>query len=162
DLVLSYTGGRSVEELRRQLGAKSVVPLYGSVDPDLHKPVYPTPSYSGVLGYLGTYAADRQDALRALFTEPARRLPHDRFLLAGSMFDGSFPWQPNIYYINHLPPADHPAFYCSTRLTLNVTRRPMAEMGYCPSARLFEATACGSAVLTDYWDGLEEFFTPGS
>lgn len=37
----------------------------------------------------------------------------------------------------------------------------MAEMGYCPSGRLFEAAACGSAILSDWWQGLDQFFTPG-
>jgi spore maturation protein CgeB len=63
--------------------------------------------------------------------------------------------------VSHVPPASHPAFYCSTKLTLNVTRRAMAEMGYCPSGRLFEAAACGAPVLSDYWEGLEQFFAPG-
>ena len=79
-----------------------------------------------------------------------------------SMYDQGFPWQQNIFFVGHLPPADHPAFYCSTRLTLNVTRRAMAETGYCPSGRLFEAAACGAAMLSDYWEGLEQFFEPGS
>ena len=38
----------------------------------------------------------------------------------------------------------------------------MADMGYCPSGRLFEAAACGAAVLSDIWPGLEEFFQPGT
>ena len=38
----------------------------------------------------------------------------------------------------------------------------MAQMGWCPSGRLFEAAACGVAVLSDDWEGLEHFFTPGS
>jgi spore maturation protein CgeB len=38
----------------------------------------------------------------------------------------------------------------------------MAEMGYCPSGRLFEAAACGAAVLSDSWDGLDQFFEPQS
>jgi len=38
----------------------------------------------------------------------------------------------------------------------------MAETGFCPSGRLFEATACGAPVLSDYWPGLEQFFQPGS
>jgi spore maturation protein CgeB len=46
-------------------------------------------------------------------------------------------------------------------MTLNVTRRAMAEMGYCPSGRLFEAAACGTALISDSWDGLSAFFTPG-
>ncbi len=118
--------------------------------------------YRAALGHLGTYAADRDAALRELFVEPARRLPDERFIIAGSMYDGSFPWQPNIFLISHLAPADHPAFYCSTRLTLNVTRGAMAEMGYCPSGRLFEAAACGAPVLSDDWEGMEQFFEPGS
>ena len=37
----------------------------------------------------------------------------------------------------------------------------MASMGYCPSGRLFEAAACGTAVLSDTWEGLDRFFEPG-
>jgi spore maturation protein CgeB len=37
----------------------------------------------------------------------------------------------------------------------------MAAMGFCPSGRLFEAAACGTPVLSDSWEGLERFFTPG-
>lgn len=162
DLVLSYTGGRSLHGLRSRLGARRVAPLYGSVDPEVHKPAPPDERYRAALGYLGTYAADREEALRALFVEPARRSPQRKFILAGSMYDSSFPWQPNIFFVSHLPPADHPAFYCSTQLTLNVTRRSMAETGYCPSGRLFEAAACGAPVLSDYWEGMEQFFQPGS
>jgi len=162
DLVLSYTGGRALDELSRVLGARRRAPLYGSVDPEVHKPVPADDRYRALLGYLGTYSPDREESLRALFAEPARRLPQDRFLLAGPMYDGSFPWQPNIYLISHLMPAEHPAFYCSSRLTLNVTRGAMARMGMCPSGRLFEAAACGAPLLSDWWEGLDTFFEPGS
>jgi spore maturation protein CgeB len=37
----------------------------------------------------------------------------------------------------------------------------MAMTGYCPSGRLFEAAACGAAIVSDYWSGLEQFFEPG-
>ena len=46
-------------------------------------------------------------------------------------------------------------------MTLNVTRAAMARMGFCPSGRLFEAAACGTPILSDAWDGLEQFFIPG-
>ena len=45
--------------------------------------------------------------------------------------------------------------------TLNVTRAPMLELGYCTSGRLFEAAACGAPVVSDAWEGLDTFFTPG-
>ena len=34
-------------------------------------------------------------------------------------------------------------------------------MGWCPSGRLFEAAACGAPIVSDTWDGLDRFFTPG-
>jgi spore maturation protein CgeB len=86
DLVLSYTGGRALLELRTCLGAKRVFPLYGSVDPDVHHPVPVMEDYRADLSYLGTYAEDRQAALQALFIEPAKRLPERRFLIGGSLY----------------------------------------------------------------------------
>lgn len=161
DLVLSYTGGQALDELKARLGAGRVAPLYGSVDPDVHRPADPVPAFAADLSYLGTYAADRQDALARLFLEPARRLPDRRFVIGGAQYPTDFPWGSNIFFVRHLPPADHPAFFASSPLTLNVTRAAMAAMGYCPSGRLFEAAACGTAVLSDRWEGLAEFFEPG-
>jgi spore maturation protein CgeB len=161
DLVLSFTGGAALAQLRTTLGARRVAPLYGHVDPEVHRPVAPLEGAMADLSYLGTYAADRQAAVEALLLEPARRLPERRFLIGGAQYPHDFPWTPNHFFMQHLPPAQHPAFYCSSRLTLNVTRRAMAEMGYCPSGRLFEAAACGVPILTDTWAGLDEFFAPG-
>ncbi|HEX8166998.1 MAG TPA: glycosyltransferase [Beijerinckiaceae bacterium] len=161
DLVLSYTGGAALDRLRRTLGARRVAPLYGHVDPQVHRPVARRPDFAADLSYLGTYAADRQAALEELFIEPARLLPLQRFLIGGAQYPQDFPWTDNIYFVRHLPPDEHPAFFSSCRLTLNVTRQVMAGMGWCPSGRLFEAAACGAAMLTDAWDGLDAFFEPG-
>ena len=54
DLVLSYTGGEALGDLQRLLGARRVVPLYGSVDPDVHRPVDPLSHLVSDLSYLGT------------------------------------------------------------------------------------------------------------
>ena len=161
DLVLSYTGGRALEELKTRLGAKAVAPLYGSVDPETHFAVPPVEAFRAQLSYLGTFAEDRQRVLEELFVEPARRSPEQRFLIGGAQYPDAFPWTGNIFFTGHLEPAQHPAFFCSGRATLNVTRRAMAEYGYCPSGRLFEAAACGVPLLSDRWEGLGEFFTPG-
>lgn len=162
DLVLSYTGGLALGELKERLGARRVAPLYGSVDPAAHKPASASEHYAADLSYLGTYAQDRNAALNTLFVEAARRLPTRRFIIGGSMYDGSFPWQSNIFFVRHVPPQEHPAFYCSSKLTLNVTRYAMARMGFCPSGRLFEAAACGVPILSDGWEGIEHFFQPGA
>jgi spore maturation protein CgeB len=162
DLVLSFTGGLALDELRRRLGATRVAPLYGSVDPGVHRPAAPDPACAADLSYLGTYAEDRQTALDRFFLQPARLRPSMRFLIGGSLYPQNFGWEPNLYYVRHVPPRAHSAFYASSRLTLNITRGAMAAMGYCPSGRLFEAAACGAAVITDSWNGLDEFFAPGT
>ena len=161
DLVLSYTGGPALDGLRDVLGARRVAPLYGHADPEVHRAVPPLPRYAADLSYLGTYAADRQAALEAMFVGPARARPGRRFLIGGAQYPADFPWTENIHFVRHLPPVEHPAFFSSSRLTLNVTRSAMAAMGWCPSGRLFEAAACGTAILSDTWDGLDSFFTSG-
>ncbi len=162
DLVLSYTGGRALEALQHKLGARRVATLYGSVDPDVHRRVAPVDHFRSDLSYLGTYAEDRQATLEMLLIEPARRLPQRKFVIAGAQYPAAFPWTDNIYFVRHLEPAQHPAFFSSSRLTLNVTRHAMKQMGFCPSGRLFEAAACGTPLITDYWEGLEKFFEPGA
>jgi spore maturation protein CgeB len=160
DIVLSYTGGRALDELRSRLGARAVASLYGCVDPSTHRPVAAKRELRAALSYLGTYAADRQDSLEELFVQPARKAAHLRFVLAGAQYPGDFPWSANIFFLRHLPPSTHSALFCSSRATLNVTRRAMARYGYCPSGRLFEAAACGTFILSDEWEGLDAFFTP--
>lgn len=161
DLALSFTGGAALTALEAELGAPQALPLYGSVDPQLHHPIAPLEQYRSALSYLGTYAADRQPALESFFIQSAKRLASERFLLAGAQYPPDFGWTPNMHFLPHLAPAEHPAFYCSSRLTLNVTRAAMRDMGWCPSGRLFEAAACGTPVISDDWQGLEDFFTPG-
>ena len=161
DLVLSYTGGNALFELQSRLGAKRVAPLYGSVDPSTHHPVPTDERFASDFSYLGTYAADRQQQLDELFLKPANQCPQKKFCIGGALYPPDFPWTGNTYFVRHVAPPEHPAFYSSSKLTLNVTRAAMAEMGYCPSGRLFEAAACGTPIVSDWWVGLDHFFEPG-
>ena len=161
DLVLSYTGGAAIEALRNRLGARRVAALYGWVDPDTYFSVPSCPEFAADFSYLGTYAIDRQPALDTLLLEPARELTAHEFLIGGAMYPNRESWPRNVRHHEHVAPPKHAAFYSSSPLTLNVTRSTMAAMGYCPSGRLFEAAACGTAVLSDWWDGLDTFFQPG-
>jgi spore maturation protein CgeB len=161
DLVLSFTGGEALAGLCDRLGARRVAPLYGHVDPLLHRPVPAEERFRGSLSYLGTFAVDRQASVEELFFEPARKARGRRFVLGGSMYPKSPSWPQNLVHYAHVAPADHAAFFCSSVLTLSVTRSTMARFGYCPSGRLFEAAACGVALASDWFRGLDDFFEPG-
>jgi spore maturation protein CgeB len=155
DLYLSFTAG----PLLARLGARRPRPFHCLVDPDLYRPDPAERRYA--LGYLGTYSADREEALERLLLEPARRCLRERFVVGGPQYPATAAWPANVDHVEHVPPGEHPRFYGSQRLTLNVTRRPMVAAGWSPSVRLFEAAASGVPVLSDPWPGLDSFFVPG-
>jgi spore maturation protein CgeB len=159
-LYLSFTGGPTLDVLRRTYGAEWVRPLYCSADPEVHFPEPATPRWD--LGYLGTYSKDRQSGLDRLLVEPARSWPDGRFVVAGPQYPDDAPWPANVERIKHLGPKDHRRFYNLQRFTLNVTRKAMVAAGWSPSVRIFEAAACGTPIISDPWPGLDELLVPGS
>ncbi len=156
DLYLSFTGGPVLRKIERELGSPMARTLYCSVDPKIYFPEEVKPKWD--LGYMGTYSVDRQPSLDELLIEPARRSPKLKTVVAGSMYPSEVSWPANVERIEHLAPAAHRRFYSSQRFTLNLTRADMRSAGYSPSVRLFEAAACGTPIISDYWAGLETFF----
>lgn len=157
---LSFTGGPMLTEIQQRFGSPFAAPLYCSVDPELYHRTPVRDEFRCALSYLGTYAADRQPKLLELLNKPAAALPTERFIVAGPMYPAETPWAPNVTTHIHLPPRDHAALYSSSRFVLNLTRADMVAAGYSPSVRLFEASACAAAILSDPWPGLDTFFTP--
>ena len=158
-LYLSFTGGPILKRLEQQYGAPMARALYCAVDADLYRPVALPTRWD--LGYMGTYSADRQEVLQQLLLEPANRWPDARMVVAGPQYPSSIHWPANVERIEHLAPCAHPAFYNQQTFTLNLTRANMVDAGYSPSIRLFEAAACGCPIISDWWEGLDDFFKVG-
>lgn len=159
---LSFTGGPFLQQvLERELGARRASPLYCSVDPARYEATESQADLRADLAYMGTFAPDRQPVVERFLNAAARRLPEHSFLVAGPQYPDHIRWAPNVRLIDHLPPARHPAFYSSARWQLNATRADMVSAGWSPSVRLFEAAACGAAIISDSWPGMEDFFVPG-
>ena len=158
-LYLSFTGGPTLRRLERELGSPMARALYCSVDPALYHPEAAELRYD--LGYMGTYSDDRQPTLDRLLVEPARRWPAGRFVVAGPLYPDAIAWPPNVERVTHLAPREHRAFYRAQRFTLNVTRADMVAAGWSPSVRLFEAAACATPIVSDWWPGLDEVLAPG-
>jgi spore maturation protein CgeB len=158
-LYLSFTGGPTLRFIEKKLGSPCARALYCSVDPSLYYPEKVPAKWD--VAYLGTYAPDRQSSLQRLLLDIARSHPRRNFAVAGPQYPEEISWPPNVHRISHLPANEHRCFYNSQKFTLNLTRREMVRAGYSPSVRLFEAAACGTPILTDFWPGLETIFTPG-
>jgi spore maturation protein CgeB len=161
DVYFSFTGGPMLRELEQRFGARRAYPLYCSFDPEEYRRFGVNQRFACELSYMGTYAPDRQAKIDELLCKPARMLPRGRFIVAGPQYPKTIEWPGNVKRIMHLNPRWHARFYSSSRFTLNVTRRDMVQAGYSPSVRLFEAAACGTAIISDNWPGLDTFFAPG-
>jgi spore maturation protein CgeB len=161
DLVLTYGGGEPVRRAYLELGAQDCVPIYNALDPATHFPVAPDTRFAGDLGFLGNRLPDREARVEEFFLRAAELLPSHRLLLGGSGWQDK-PMPQNVRYLGHVYTADHNAFNCTPRAVLNISRESMARYGFSPATRVFEAAGAAACVITDAWEGLEQFFEPGS
>ena len=161
DMVLTYGGGAAVVTAYRGLGAQTCVPIYNALDPDTHHPVAPQERFVAALSFLGNRLPDREARVAAFFIEPAARLPGQSFLLGGSGWDQrALP--ANVTHLGHVGTGDHNAFNCSPMAVLNISRDSMAQTGFSPATRVFEAAGAGACLITDHWEGIGNFLEPGS
>ncbi len=157
-VYFSFTGGPTLDLIEQRYGSPAARALYCSVDADAYRPLEAPKRWD--LTYLGTYSDDRQPTVERLLLNVARAHPERRFAVAGPQYPSSIDWPANVERIEHLPPADHPRFYSQSRFTLNVTRADMIRAGWSPSVRLFEASACATPIISDWWEGLDELLEP--
>lgn len=160
DYILTYGGGDPVVNTYKSLGAKECVPVYNALDPETHFEVRPEERFSCDISFLGNRLPDREERVKSFFFNMAQKLPRMKFVLGGNGWsDYNFP--PNVRYVNHVFSRDHNAFNSSATFVLNISRQSVANYGFSPAPRVFEAAGAGACVITDYWAGISEFFSPG-
>jgi spore maturation protein CgeB len=159
DAVLTYGGGAPVVDAYKALGARSCVPIYNALDPQTHFPVAPDSRFGGALGFLGNRLPDREARVEEFFWKPAALCPDETFLLGGAGWDDHARGA-STTYLGHVYTADHNAFHGTPRLALNISRDSMARFGFSPATRVFEATGAGACLISDWWQGIEQFFEP--
>lgn len=159
DGVLTYGGGAPVIGRYRQMGARYCRPIYNALDPDTHHPVPADPGFAADLNFLANRLPDREARVEAFFIEAALRLPQRAFLLGGNGWaDKALP--ENVRTLGHVGTNEHNAFNTSSLAVLNVARDSMAEIGFSPATRVFEAAGAGACLITDAWEGIEQFLAP--
>jgi spore maturation protein CgeB len=159
DLVLTYGGGPPVVEAYEGFGAARCVPIYNALDPTTHHPVAPEPRFSADLSFLGNRLPDREARVEQFFLSAAAELPQRKFLIGGNGWDTkSMP--ANVRHLGHVFTTEHNAFNCTPLAVLNIARDSMANIGFSPATRVFEAAGAAACLITDAWEGIEQFLTP--
>jgi spore maturation protein CgeB len=159
DLVFTYGGGPPVVEAYRGFGARECVPIYNALDPETHHPVAADPAFACDLGFLANRLPDREARVEEFFLRAAELLPDKRFMIGGNGWHDK-PMPQNVRPIGHVGTAQHNAFNCTPLAVLNVARDSMAEVGFSPATRVFEAAGAGACLITDAWEGIEMFLEP--
>lgn len=160
DAIFTYGGGQPVVAHYSRLGARICVPIYNGLDPETHHPVPPDPDLCCDLAFIGHRLPDRETRVDDFFLRAARMAPEFSFILGGEGW-GSKALPSNVRWIGHVASDRHNAVNCSARIVLNINRESMAKVGFSPPTRVFEAAATGACVITDQWEGIEQFFRPG-
>lgn len=159
DLVLTYGGGPPIVAAYEALGARRCVPIYNGVDPETHHPTMPDSRFECDLAFLGNRLPDREQRVAAFFFAPAVRAPCRRFVIGGSGWEQrALP--SNVRHVGHVYTRDHNAFNTTPRAVLNIARDSMADIGFSPATRVFEAAGAAACIITDAWDGIELFLKP--
>lgn len=159
DYVFTYGGGPAVVKKYLRLGARNCHPIYNAVDPDTHFPVSPESQWECDLVFIGNRLPDRERRVEEFFLRAAELAPEMRFILGGEGW-GTKALPANVRWIGHVGTNDHNRINCSARMVLNINRESMAHVGFSPPTRVFEASGAGACLITDKWDGIEEFFCP--
>src|SRR5205807_4316534 len=66
----------------------------------------------------------------------------------------------NVRHLGHVFTHEHNAFNCTPLAVLNVARDSMADIGFSPATRVFEAAGAAACLITDAWEGIELFLEP--
>jgi spore maturation protein CgeB len=159
DLILTYGGGDPVVKAYEACGARACVPIYNALDPETHFPVERDPRFRGHLGFLGNRLPDREARVEQFFFQAAEALPKHQFVLGGNGWAGK-PMPRNVRYEGHVYTRDHNAFNCTPLAVLNISRESMARYGFSPATRVFEAAGAAACLVTDFWEGIDQFLEP--
>ncbi len=160
DLVLTYGGGHPVANAYKNWGARECIPVYNALDTTTHFPVKADPAFQADLAFLGNRLPDREQRVEEFFLKPAQWLPRQQFILGGSGWKNK-ELTSNVKYLGHVYTKDHNSFNCTPKAVLNISRDSMARYGFSPATRVFEAAGAGACIITDYWEGIEQFLEPG-
>jgi spore maturation protein CgeB len=159
DMVLTYGGGPPVVNAYEGFGARRCIPVYNALDPETHHPAPRDERFAADLALLANRLPDREARIEEFFLKPAATLPDRKFLLGGNGWETK-DMPANVRHLGHVGTADHNAFNCTPSAVLNVARDSMANIGFSPATRVFEAAGAAACLITDAWEGIEQFLKP--
>lgn len=154
DLVLSNSEG-GLERLR-ELGARRAEAVFWGADTEFFAP-HDVGKAHDVFFY-GYGDKFRRDWMQAMVGDPSRRAPELDFALGGRDYRGDIG---RARVLGDVPFNTFARAISQARINLNITRRSHATVDASSTCRPFELAACGAAIVSNPYAGIERWFEPG-
>lgn len=151
-----FTNSKGVIPDLKELGARNIHPIYYAVDPDLFKPVAMIKDIDvSFFGYGNTL---REEWMTNMITKPSQVLLNSNFSVAGGGFTMDLG---NAKFKGDLSFSDYRHFCCRSKICLNITRWSHTSVYASSTARPFELAAFGACIVSQPYNGIEEWFEVG-
>ena len=151
-----FTNSKGCVPDLENMGAKNVYPLYYGIDPDLVAPIEIEKDVD--ISFFGYGSDFREEWMEKLITIPSRELPMANFVVAGGGFNIDLG---NAKVIGDLSYSQWRQFCCRSKINLNITRWSHTDVYASSTSRPFELAAFGSCIVSQPYDGIEEWFEIG-
>lgn len=142
----------AIEDLRA-MGAEKVFTIYYGADPEAFCPLVNELTDIDVSFY-GVGSAFRESAMKYMIEAPSRVLTHRKFVL-------SSPQRTKPLGDAKLENIPYRELVSRSKINLNIVRQPHAETYASSSSRPFELAAMGACVVSNEYQGIQEWFDPG-
>lgn len=153
---LFFTNSKGVIPDLEEMGARRAHPIYYAVDPSLFSPV-DVPKTIDV-SYFGYGSEYREEWMNNMIALPSQHLPGKDFAVGGKGF------RVDLGRARHVGDLSYSAFRhfcCGSRVCLNITRKSHTAVYGSSTARPFELAGFGACMVSQPYNGLEEWFAPG-
>jgi hypothetical protein len=154
DAVICNSQGGS--EGLREMGAREVYALHYGADPALFSPMDVQQDID--LFFYGHGAEYREEWVRQMIAEPSRAMTGTRFAIRGTAFDVDLGRAEMLPYMSFGKLREYSS---RSKINLCITRKPHATVYASSSSRPFELAAMGCCIVSNPYNGLEEWFEPG-
>ncbi|MGA2670005.1 MAG: glycosyltransferase [Dehalococcoidia bacterium] len=154
DIFLSSSKGAI--PILKEMGARNVDVLYYGVDPELYSPIQVEQDID--IFYYGHRGKTKERRMDFMITQPSEALPDVHFLVGGREHEVGLG---RAKTCGTLTISAWRGYCCRSKINLNITKEIDAQMYGTSSARPFELASLGCCVVSDPYNGLEEWFEVG-
>lgn len=150
------TNSKGVIPHLEEMGGHNLHTIHYGVDPDLYAPINLEKDID--IFYYGHGSQAREKRMNFMITEPSKILENTDFLVGGKDFNISLG---NSKRYGVIPISEWRHYCARSKINLNITRNSHAEVYSSSTSRPFELASMGCCVVSDPYNGLENWFDLG-